>query len=38
MRLGAVVSLVSEPGKGAAFSVELPLAFAGATPEPLMPA
>ena len=38
VRLGAVVSLVSEPGKGAAFSVELPLAFAGATPEPLMPA
>ncbi len=38
VRLGAAVSLVSEPGKGATFSVELPLAFAGAAPEPLMPA
>ncbi len=37
-RLGATVSLASEPGRGATFAVELPLYFGGAVSPPLMPA
>jgi len=36
-RLGASVSLVSEPGRGSTFAVELPIAYAGAVGERLMP-
>ena len=36
-RLGARVSLASSPGKGATFSVEVPIEFKGKQLEALMP-
>jgi len=36
-RLGASVSVVSEPGRGSTFAVELPLAFSAVPAAPLMP-